>query len=71
VDVDSRGKACLERQMTVITESVIPNSNDSVDWEKTMAEDSVTTSALLLGDLLLQIGGDTWKEAFETLILDA
>ena len=70
-DVDSRGKACLERQVTVLTESVMPGTNNLVDWEKTVTGDSLTTSALLLGYLLRRIGGHTGKEAFETLILDA
>jgi len=75
VDVDSKGKACLERKMTIIAEGVLPNGpnsmatdNNGVDWERAMAEDSITTSELLLGELLLQIGGTSWEEAFQQLI---
>lgn len=72
VDVDSRGKACLERKMTIIAEGDLANKltigDDSLDWEKANSEDSITISELLLGQLLLKIGGVSWKEAFENLL---
>ncbi len=69
VDVDSRGKACLERKMTVVAEGVLsPNltvNHNCVDWEKAMAEDSVTSSEILLSELLQHIGGASWKDSFQ------
>jgi hypothetical protein len=45
VDVDSRGKQCLERQMSIISEGALERDpTNEMNWEKTMSEDSVTTS---------------------------
>jgi hypothetical protein len=68
VDVDSRGKACLERQMAILQEGPL-SSVDDPSWEKAMAEDSVTTSEEQLGELLLQVGGSSWRGVFESLVL--
>jgi hypothetical protein len=69
VDVDSRGKACLERQMTILLEGPLSFTDDP-SWEKAMAEDSVTTSDEQLGELLLQVGGSSWRGKFESTVLD-
>jgi hypothetical protein len=46
VDVDSKGKPCLERQMTVLVEGEIMNSFGSLDkmldWEKAVSEEKFT-----------------------------
>lgn len=60
VDVDSRGKACLERMMAVLVEGVL--ESPSVDWEKAQAEDSVNVSAEYLQDMVESIGKSVWKE---------
>lgn len=62
VDVDSRGKACLERNMTVLVEG--PLEQDTIDWTKSDAEECVTISQDQMIQLVSSIGGEEWKETF-------
>lgn len=74
VDMDSRGKPCLERQMTVLLEGPLSpgaKSYGTINWQKAMAEDAVTTSELQLLDILQDIGGLPWKNLFESQVLDS
>jgi hypothetical protein len=43
VDVDSKGKPCLERMMTVLTEGLLIDLSDlaSIDWDTVQAEEHV------------------------------
>jgi hypothetical protein len=71
VDVDARGKPCLERQMSVFGEGPLGISDPCdtiIDWDKAMAEESVTTSEEHLAELLEKIGGSEWRQAFEDVI---
>jgi len=71
VDVDSKGKPCLERMLTVLLEDYVEqevvddeSSNDSHDWN---AEDTVVVTEEVLGEWLCCVGGqrwfDTWNES--------
>ena len=61
VDVDSRGKACLERMMAVLVEGTLPRA---VSLENIMSDDdSLTTTEELLQTMLHSLGGDAWKDA--------
>lgn len=69
VDVDSRGKACLERQISILQEGPLSSEEDNSYWEQSMAEDPVTTSDKQLGELLLRVGGSSWRDSFDSLLL--
>jgi hypothetical protein len=46
VDVDSRGKPCLERMMKVIVEGNLDNSpSEGIDWDATNADERVTAGS--------------------------
>jgi hypothetical protein len=74
VDVDAQGKPCWERQMSVLVEgalTVLPNGDNhpnAIDWEHAMSEDNVTTSEEQLADLVAQVGGLTWSQAFASVL---
>ena len=64
VDVDSRGKPCLERMMTVLMECPLDHTDLAlVDWDEAQAEDSINVSAEQLHNLVASIGGNEWNEA--------
>eukprot|EP00980_Cylindrotheca_fusiformis_P007716 scaffold1637_cov108-Cylindrotheca_fusiformis.AAC.5 len=73
VDVDSRGKPCYERQMTVVVEGIIHNdpSSSIVDgWDDNMSSldtAAVTMSENQLAKLLETVGGTEWKDAFQRI----
>jgi len=63
VDVDSRGKACLERMMTVLVEDDLTHGfslDDVMDLSWTMTEEELQST-------LHTIGGDIWREAYTEL----
>ena len=71
VDVDSKGKACLERQMSVVIEGPIEENvrMHSIGWDdKANAEDSLNMDWEQLGALVESVGGKIWVEALETII---
>lgn len=64
VDVDSKGKPCLERMMTVLTEGPLDRAGlFSIDEEDAQAEDSVTVPSEKLLDQIASVGGEVWKES--------
>ena len=68
VDVDSRGKPCLERMMTILHEGPIEQSSSlaSVDWDTANVENRVTVADTDgLTDAIEAIGGLHWREALE------
>jgi hypothetical protein len=70
VDVDSAGKPCLERMMTVLTDGKLsqPQNKTNVDMDSLDQEDQLTVSGLTLCNLLEAIGGPEWLKEFETLM---
>lgn len=69
VDVDSKGKPCYERQMTVVVEGLLETanniiSNDLIDWDEAISDENVTIPEERLMKLMESIGGLEWKEAF-------
>ena len=67
VDVDSRGKACLERMMTILVEGTLPHGVSII--KNIMGEDdSLTTTEGLLQEMLQSLGGDVWNDALATLL---
>jgi hypothetical protein len=66
VDVDSKGRPCLERQMTVIIDGPMDCTRvDALDWNKLQAEDHINVSLEQFKDLIDSVGGTTWRNAFE------
>lgn len=66
VDVDAKGKPCLERMMTVLLESPIEPSKsiDRNDWVSLSAESSLGTTFDQLLKVMEAIGGKAWAESF-------
>jgi hypothetical protein len=63
VDVDSKGKPCLERQMTVLMEGeVLVDHMDKIDWDKSNADDQVNVSFDQLLSMVEAIGGKAWAD---------
>jgi acylphosphatase len=65
VDVDSKGKPCLERTMTVLVEGQLDPSSmlASIDWDESHGENSINVSEEELLVLVESVGGKGWKEA--------
>jgi hypothetical protein len=64
VDVDSKGKPCLERMMTVLVEGQLaPSSISSIDWNESQEESCINVSEEQLLLLVESVGGNVWKEA--------
>jgi hypothetical protein len=61
VDVDSRGKPCLERMMTVLIEGIL-KQHPSIDTARE-SEDHFTTSKEKLLGLIGCVGGEEWTES--------
>lgn len=65
VDVDSRGKPCLERMMTVLMQCLVPpHASEVIDSEQ---EETITTTEAQLLRILNSIGGQTWKNAYQSV----
>ncbi|KAL3903536.1 MAG: hypothetical protein SGARI_005333 [Bacillariaceae sp.] len=58
VDVDSKGKACLERQMKVLAEEELPcgDLDDAIDWEPAALEDKLTVTEDQMAGILSPFG---------------
>ena len=67
VDVDSKGRPCLERQMTVLIDGPIvnPSKVEMLDWDRLQTEDSLNVSLEQLRNLIQAVGGTEWRDAFE------
>ena len=68
VDVDSNGKPCLERMMTVLTEGSLlreTNENKTHGLDK---EDQLIVSYQNLCNIIQHIGGLNWLKEFESLV---
>lgn len=64
VDIDSKGTACLERQMKVLIEGTVlspsDNPGDAIDWEKAASEKTFTISVDQMEGILRAVGGIDW-----------
>lgn len=71
VDVDSKGKACLERMMTVLIEGLLVDHAGlaSIDWDDVQAEEHVNVGSEQLHELVSSIGGNKWNEALAAIIM--
>jgi hypothetical protein len=58
VDVDSKGKACLERQMTVVVEEELQCGypGEIIDWDTASVEDKLTVTEDQMADILSSCG---------------
>jgi acylphosphatase len=66
VDVDSRGRPCLERQMTVIIDGPLDCTIlETVEWDKVQTDEHLNASLEQLQDLIASIGGSGWSCAFD------
>mmetsp|Transcript_14221 Transcript_14221/g.21016 ORF Transcript_14221/g.21016 Transcript_14221/m.21016 type:complete len:428 (-) Transcript_14221:500-1783(-) len=65
VDVDSKGKSCLERMMSVVVKSRVHEKFffTSTDWKEAKEEEQVNVSSERLISLIESIGGKDWVEA--------
>ena len=64
VDVDSRGKPCLERMMNVLSEGYLQRSvSTKVDSESAQSEEELNQSLSALLELSNLIGCDSWSGA--------
>ncbi|CAB9517252.1 RWD domain-containing protein 2B [Seminavis robusta] len=71
VDVDSKGKPCLERKMTVLHEGILVDSTGSVgnvDWDTASSEDHINVSQEQLLGLMAQFENPEWDQACESLL---
>ena len=69
VDVDSAGKPCLERMMTVLTEGKLSlPQHKTVDMDSLDQEDQLIVSDQTLCDILQVIGGTVWLNEIESLM---
>jgi hypothetical protein len=69
VDVDAKGKPCLERMLTVLHESSIEVSKavERLDWDALSVEALLATSFDDASNVLSSIGGSCWVELLSTL----
>lgn len=69
VDVDSRGKPCLERKMTVLHEGTMEDFVlDAFDWDNASAEESLNMSSEGLLSIISTFGDSNWKESAASLL---
>ncbi len=71
VDVDSAGKPCLERMMTVLIEGKLSqpqNKNVEMDLDSLGQEDQLVVSDQTICNILQAIGGSKWLNEFESLL---
>mmetsp|Transcript_9516 Transcript_9516/g.13625 ORF Transcript_9516/g.13625 Transcript_9516/m.13625 type:complete len:452 (+) Transcript_9516:12-1367(+) len=69
VDVDSAGKPCLERMMTVLIEGKLSQpQNKNVEMDSLDQEDQLVVSDQTICNILEAIGGSKWKNEFESLL---
>lgn len=69
VDVDSKGKPCLERRMTILVEGTLENvPQDEINWEEVgQHERYLNTTTDKVKKLVHIIGGTEWSDALEQL----
>lgn len=71
VDVDSKGKPCLERMMTVLREEPLEPRKAltrRLDWQKWNAEEHVQISSFHELEVIFEsIGGTSWVEALQAV----
>jgi hypothetical protein len=69
VDVDSKGKPCLERMMTVLVEGVLENvPRAEINWDEVGHDERfLNTTTDKVKRLANAIGGKEWRNAFEQL----
>jgi hypothetical protein len=66
VDVDSKGRPCLERQMKLIVDGPLDWKRvEKIDWDSFQAEESINVSMEQLKDVIEKVGGQTWRSAFD------
>jgi hypothetical protein len=69
VDVDSKGRPCFERQMTVLTDGLVNSSKvEMLEWDRLQTEDTLNVSLEQLRNLIHAVGGTDWSDAFEEFI---
>ena len=69
VDVDSRGKACLERKMKVLHEGVMQNEVvDALEWDTANADANVNVGQEQMLELIEKFGNAEWIAATESLL---
>jgi hypothetical protein len=69
VDVDSAGKPCLERMMTVLIEGKLSQpQHKNVDMDSLNREDTLVVSDHTLFNTLDAIGGPEWSNEFDLLM---
>lgn len=69
VDVDSKGKPCLERMMSVLVEGVLDNvPRDEINWDEVgLDERYLNTTINKVKKLATIVGGNEWSNALEQL----
>ena len=73
VDVDSKGRPCFERQMTVVVDGPLDSTGvEELDWDRLNAEEHFNLSLDQLKDIISSVGGPAWTSTFEahTMIAD-
>lgn len=70
VDVDSKGRACLERQMRILVEGPLEGTapDNQIHWKESASKDRLTLPKNLLEEVLDRAGGPLWKKAFQDII---
>lgn len=69
VDVDSKGRPCLERQMTVVVEGPLYSTGvKELDWDRLNGEEHFNLSLDQLKDIISSVGGPVWSSAFDAHI---
>ena len=72
VDVDSQGKRCLERMLTVLVEGTVDEIDtiitvSDMDWDKANSDSALNTTKEKLLELIQSIGIGTWVQAVSNL----
>lgn len=69
VDVDSRGKGCLERKMTILHEGEMEDLDlDCIDWDKANTDEDLNLSQEQLVSLIDAFGDSNWREAVGSVL---
>lgn len=70
VDVDSKGKPCLERQMKMVFEGYLTDNFNlgAIDWDTSNADEHLNVDNEQLIALIKTFGAPDWMEACESLL---
>ena len=69
VDVDSKGKPCLERKMTVLHEGSMERFDfDAIDWDKASTDEDLNVSKEQLVALINAFDDSEWREATASVL---